>query len=217
MKFIEKGCFMKGTEPGKDKVKKICEVLRKETLEPARKEAEDIVEQARLEAEKIVREAEENAVEISAQAKEDIQRQKNIFQASLSQACKQTVESLKQQIEEKLFNRELKDLITEHLREPKVLAQLISAVVKALEKEGIDADLSAFIPASVQVKAVNALLGEQLLLKLREKSVLLGPMTGGVEVKLRKDNISIDITDETLKALLANYMRKDFREMFFGV
>ena len=45
---------MKGIDAGKDKVKKICDVLRKETLEPARKEAEEIIQQAEAKAAEIL-------------------------------------------------------------------------------------------------------------------------------------------------------------------
>ncbi|HSW86897.1 MAG TPA: V-type ATP synthase subunit E [Rhabdochlamydiaceae bacterium] len=207
---------MKGIETGKDKVKKICEVLKKETLEPAKKEAEDTIAAAQAEAEQILNEAHRKAENLLSEAKAEIEKRDHAFQSSINQAYKQTIESLKQQIEEKLINRELGHLIAQYTQDPKVLAQLVNAVVKALEKEGVDADLSAYIPAAVQAKAVNALLGEQVLSKLKEKSVLLGPMAGGIEVKLRKDNISIDITDAALKELLSNYMRKEFREMFFG-
>ena len=37
---------MKGLETGKDKIQKICDALRKETLEPAKQEAREIVEKA---------------------------------------------------------------------------------------------------------------------------------------------------------------------------
>ena len=48
---------MKGIETGKDKVKKICDFLRNETLDPARHEADSILENAREKAEKILFEA----------------------------------------------------------------------------------------------------------------------------------------------------------------
>lgn len=207
---------MKGIETGKDKVKKICEVLRNETIEPAKKEADQLIEEARLEAEGIIAEANERAEVLLEQAKKEIERQKKVSHATLQQASRQTLEDLKQQIEQKLINPELASMITKNLSEPKILHELIQAVVEALGKEGIDADLSVYIPATVPAKTVNELLGQKILSKLKEKSVLLGKMAGGIEVKLRNENISIDITDQAIKELVSNYIRKDFREMFFG-
>lgn len=207
---------MKGLETGRDKVKKICEALRKETLEPAKDEAEQILERARLESEKMIGEAVLAIEKMNGNAKSEIERERNIFQASLSQACKQALESLKQNIEEKLFNQELSKLLTQYTQDPAVLAGLINAVVKALEKEGTDADLSAYIPASVPARSVNVLLAKEVLEKLKEKSVLVSPLAGGIEVKVHRGNLTIDISASALKELVANYIRKDFREVLFS-
>jgi V/A-type H+-transporting ATPase subunit E len=207
---------MKGTETGKDKVKKICEILRRETLDPAVNEAEQIIHSAKEQAANIVESARKEAEGIIEQARLEIQRQKNVFESSMNQACKQSIEALKQNIEEKLLDRELAALLTKHTQESKVLADLISAVVKGIEKGGIDAQLSVYVPAAVPARSVNLLLGQELLDKLKEKSVLVGSMTGGIQIKLHKENITVDITDAALKELVAGYIRKDFRAMIFG-
>jgi len=207
---------MKGIETGKDKVKKICDILRRETLEPAEIEAEQIIRAAKEQAEQIVTAAHKEAEKAHLEAREEIERQRNVFQSSLSQACKQAMESLKQNIEEKLFNQELSRLITKQTQDPKVLALLVTAVVKGIEKDGLEAVLSVYIPAAVPARAVNMLLAHEILERLKEKSVLVGPLTGGIEIKLHKENITIDISDAALKELVANYIRRDFRELIFG-
>lgn len=207
---------MKGLETGKDKVKKICEVLRKETLEPAKLQAEEIIQEALLKAEEMLLEAQEKIEKMKDAATKNIEREKNVFHSSLNQACKQALESLRQNIEEKLLSQELARLLAKHTQDPKVLAELISVVVKAVEKEGIDVNLSAYIPSAVSARSVNELLASSVLQQLKEKSVLLGTMTGGIELKLHKNNITIDLTDQALKELVANYIRKDFRELVFG-
>ncbi len=203
-------------ETGKDKVKKICDVLRRETLEPAQREAEEMLSNARQDAERMVEEARQAIQRMENEARQEIERQKTVFQSSLSQACKQAVESLRQSIEERLFNPGLMELIKEQMQDPNLIAQLVHAAVKAVEKEGLDANLSIYIPAAVPAKSVNALLGDAILKQLKEKTVLIGPLTGGIEVKLHKENMTVEISDAALKEIVANYIRKDFREMFFG-
>ena len=207
---------MKGIETGKDKVKKICDVLRRETLEPARKEADVILEKARLDAESILLEAAKRVEILEKEAREEIERQKMIFQSSLNQACKQGLESLKQSIEEKLFSEELSKLLLKPLQDPKVLSQLIDAVIRAIDKEGMNAVLSIYIPAAVPARSVNQMLCASALERLKEKSVLVGSMSGGIAVKLHKENVTIEITDIALKEVVANYIRKDFRELIFA-
>jgi len=207
---------MKGLETGKDKVKKICDVLRHETIEPAKQEAREIVDNAQREADEIIQAAKREASKILHEAQMEIQKQKNVFEASLKQASRQAVEILKSDIENKLFHPELTKLLTKPLQDPHVIAKLINTVITSLQKEGVDANLSVYIPASIPARAVNELLTSAILEKLKEKSVLIGELSGGIEVKLHKENITIEISETTLKEILAQFIRKDFRELFFG-
>jgi V/A-type H+-transporting ATPase subunit E len=207
---------MKGLETGKDKVKKICEALKKETLEPARQEADEMKAAAKREADAIIARAKDSAEEMLESARREIERQKQAFQASLSQACQQALNVLKEKIEHQLFNPILHQWITKPLQDPKVVAQLITAIVQAVEREGLNADLTAFIAASIPAKEVNQLLASEILQRLKEKSVLLSPIGGGIEVKLVQDHITLDLSDAAVAELVANYIRKDFRELIFG-
>lgn len=207
---------MKGLETGKDKVKKICDVLKRETLEPAKQEAEEIVAAARRHADEILADAHKESKKMIENAHLQIEKQKLIFQASMTQACRQTLEVLKEKIEHKLFNPELAKLVSKPMQDPKLIAQLINAIVHALEKEGTQSDLSVVVSSAISARAVNELLASDVIQRLREKGVLLSSLGGGIEVKLLKDNITIDLSDETIKELVATYIRKDFREFIFG-
>jgi V/A-type H+/Na+-transporting ATPase subunit E len=206
---------MKGLETGKDKVKKICDALKRETLEPAQQEAEAIIAAARQEADEILANAHASSKKMIEYAHLEIEKLKSIFQASLAQACRQSIEVVKEKIEHKLFNPELSGLVTKPLQDPQLIATLINAIVKALEKEGTETDLSAVIASAVPARKVNELLASEVIKKLKEKGVLLSAIGGGVEIKLLKNNITIDLSDETLKELIATYIRKDFREFIF--
>jgi V/A-type H+-transporting ATPase subunit E len=206
---------MKGTEPGQDKVKKICDILRRETLDPAIDEAEQIVHSAKERAAAIVAAAGKEAEQMKEEARLEIERQRNVFQSSLNQACKQALQSLRQSIEERLLDKELSRLTTERTNDPKVLSQLIDAVVRGLEKEGIDGPLSVYLPAAVPARAVSELLARSVLDQLQEKNILIGSLTGGIELKLHKGNMTLDLSDKALKELVAGYIRKDFRELIF--
>jgi len=129
---------------------------------------------------------------------------------------KQVLEYLRQQIEERLFQKGLRKILEEKTQDPQVLADLIRAVVHALQKEGIDAKLSVYIPDAAPPEKINALVGAEILGRLKEKGVLISSIGGGIEVKIHEENIMIDLSAETLKELLAKYVRKDFREIIFA-
>lgn len=206
---------MENLDTGKDKIKKICEILKNETLQPAKEEAKKILEVAEQEARNIIRDAESKAENMVLAAKAKMSKERELFESSLRQACRQGVESLRQDIENKLFNSELSAWVAKQTVDPQVGAQLINALVTAIEKEGSSADFSAYVPSQVPCEKVNALLMRQVLEKLREKSVVVGEFMGGVQLKLRDHQLTLDLSDEALKELIGQYIRKDFRELLF--
>ena len=207
---------MKSVDTGKDKVKKICEVLKKETLDPAKKEADRIIAAARAEAEKIVENAKREGKRSIEDAKKKIEEEKSVFQASLNLAAKKSLDTLKHEVERKLFNEELDAFVGKQMNDPKVVAELIAAIVKGIEKEGLDTDLKGVISSAVSTEAVNKELIQGILDRLKGKSVEVGDIAGGAQVKIVDKNLTIDMTDEALKALLASFVRDDFRSVIFA-
>lgn len=207
---------MKTLEKEQDKIQQICDSLRRETLEPAKKESEQIISSAKEQAAEIIRTAKETAEKLINEAQRKIQQEHNVFQSSLSQATKQSLEAVRQAIESRLFNPELQQVIKQNLSEPAVIANLITAIIKGLEKEGLAADLTVSISKSVNPQQVNAILGESILNKLKTHSVSVEDIGGGVKVRLEGKRITLDISNIEIEELLKQYIRKDFRKMLFA-
>jgi V/A-type H+/Na+-transporting ATPase subunit E len=205
---------MKTLEESSKKIKDICDKLKAEAIEPAKKEADAILESAQLKAQQIIEEAERQAKKTLADAKAAIEQERNVFQSFMAQTAKQTVESLRQQIEKRFFKDELYQLVDKQTADPKLLAKVIDVIINAIKKDGLSADFSAIISKQIPVKEVNAFLGENALSQLREKSVVLGDVQGGVQVKLHDKKLMIDLSDDALIDLLNTY-RKGFRELLF--
>lgn len=199
-----------------NKIKKICDFIKNETLDPAKEQAKEIIENAHIEAEEIIKKAHKEKERLIEEEKKEIQRQKKVFEASLLLATKQALEDLKQKIEHELFSKNLKEIIIKATKDPLVIASFINAVVRALELQGIDTDISAFIPKNVDARAINTYLLKEVQEKLKEKKLIVGDIAGGVQIKLHDLEITIDISDKALKDLLTNYIRADFRKLVFS-
>lgn len=200
-------------EKGQEKIQKICEVLRKETLEPAFKEADAILEEAKNAAHLILAEAEEEALIIIKKAKEEITKERNVFQASLSQAAKQTLETLRQQIENQLFHPELKKLVAHEMEKPQTIADLINVIIEAINKEGLSANLDVVVPKAIPASAISKLITGSVL---KDRELSLGNFSGGAKVRMLDKGMTIEITDHVLESLVASYVRKDFRDRLFN-
>ncbi|MGR3912360.1 MAG: V-type ATP synthase subunit E [Candidatus Rhabdochlamydia sp.] len=208
---------MKGLETGHNKIKKICDVLKKETLEPAELKAQALIEEAKREAEEIISQAHQRSEQMQLESQLEMQKQKLAFEASLAQACRQTTESLKEKIETQFFHPQLFALIEAPLKDPNVIAKLIQSVIRGIEKEGIMGNMEAFIPFGAPIDEVNHLLGKRLLEKLKDKTVLHASLKGGIEVKLTDQHMTLDLSDETFHEMIVSYLRKDFRQFLFGL
>ncbi len=199
-----------------DKVKRICDALKAETLDPAKREAESLINESKRKGKEIVDAARTEGEKLIAQAEEEISRKRATAESALKLAARQTVEALKQRIESEFFNRELVGLVETQLQKSDIIAKLIETVVTAIEKEGTDADLEAIIPKLISADEVNKALGKAVIERLKSQGVILGDIKGGAEVKLVDKHITLDITDEALCNLLADYIRDDFRELIFS-
>lgn len=208
---------MKNLESGKDKIQKICDAIRKETLEPVQQEAREMIENARLRFDEIVREAEEKAKHLIQAAEAEIQEKKRLLASSLHLSCRQAIEMLKQKIEQELFNQELSDWVAKEMAQPKLIVQLIESFMRSLQEQGIEEDFEVVIPKEISARSINALLGHNILERLKNKSVELGDFHGGVQIKMKGRRITIDISDQIVRELIATYIRRDFRDLLFQV
>lgn len=207
---------MKTLEKAQDKIQKICSILREETLAPAQKDAQEIIEKAQQKAEQIINAAEKAAKRVHEEAKASVEKEYAVFQATLQQAVQQGVEALRQVVENKFFNDNLVSIIEKSAVDTKIVASLINAIVKAIEKDGLDTDLTVLVPKTIEPRQLNELLMQDVLKFLKEKSVVVGNFSAGVQVRLNNKKMSIDVTEEALRELLATYVaRKDFRKLIF--
>ena len=208
---------MKNLETGKDKIQKICDALKKETIEPAKQEAREIIENAHLQAVNIVAAAKKEAGERLAVADREIEEKQKVFQSSLHLACRQGIELLKQKIESELFDRQLTEIVAKETSDPKVIANLLSSFMKAMEEKGIEEDFAAVIPRHISPRAINTLLTQHILERLKGHSVSIGDFEGGVQIRMPSRQITIDISDQVVRELIAQYIRRDFRDLVFNV
>lgn len=202
-------------EYGRDKVKKICDALKAETLDPAKREAQRVVGDAEAKAKQIIDEGRAKADALIAEAKKAIEQEKQTAEAALKLAARQSLESLKQMIEKDLFNKELLALIGGELSKSEIVVKFVETIVNAIQEEGIEANLEAHIPKALPADEINKALSRAVVERLKDQSVTLSEIGGGAEVKLIDDHITLDLSDDALHELLARYMRDDLRKLVF--
>jgi len=207
---------MKTLDNATNKIQKICDQLRVETLEPAKVEAITIVEEARMRGEQIIATAKKEAEAHLNAARRLIEQERNVFESSLQQAGKQSLQALKQNIEKRLFNDQVTALLDKPLNDPQIVAKLLQAIIDGITKEGISVDLAVVLPKAISSDELAKHLAESSLKSISKNPIQIGGFGGGVQVRLVDKKITIDMTESTLRELLSEYVRKDFRKLLFA-
>lgn len=208
---------MKGLETGKDKIQRICDALKKETLDPAKQAAREIIENAHMQASQIVADAKNRAASMIQEAEIQLEEKKRVFNASLNLATRQSIEQLKQRIEKDLFNQELTKLVIKEMADPKVIANLLNSFMKSMEEKGVEEQFIAMIPKGISPRIINELLAARVLDRLQNKTVIAADIAGGLQIQFKERRITIDISDAAIRELLAQYIRMDLRDLVFNI
>jgi len=85
-----------------------------------------------------------------------------------------------------------------------------------MEEKGIDDDFVALIPKSITPRSINALLLSHVLERIKKEGIKAGDFMGGVQIQLKNRKISIDISDTAIREMIAQYIRRDFRDLVFS-
>lgn len=203
-------------DSAQDTVQQLCELLQSQALEPAQKQAQEIVEQAKSKALQILEQAQQQALATIQQAKAQIEQEQQIANASLKQAAKQVVQHLRQELEQTLFSDKIKEMSQEALSETKNLSQIISAYIQAIHDRGISADFSAQVCKNSNLEKLSEEVGQSAIAKLKEGHLLPVLPQNGVKIQLHDAKITIDASSNALEELLSQFLRKNLRERFFN-
>lgn len=205
-------------EKASEKVRTICRIIEEETLNPAKKEAEDIVSQARREASEIVLKAKKEAEDELAKCDAEIEKKKRIFDSSLEMAVKQSIAYLKQEVTENFFSKALRETIKAETSSPSWIAKLLDALVEGLKKDGIATELQAVVPRTVSKEEILKSITQEVAKSLEaspEKALHVGDIDGGVEVKLVEHNFALSVSDEALRQIVAKYVHRDLKSKVY--
>lgn len=206
---------MTSLEKGNDKIDRICHILRQETIEPAKAEADHIINTAKDHAKTMINKAKQDIEQMMEHARAEIQKEKQLFEATLSQSSQQGLEYLKQALETQLFSGHVVQAVDNALEHPDLIAKMIESIIASIDKGGLSRDFSVILAKEFPKDMLKKYLSREMASRIGEKGFSLGEFHGGIQVKLHDKNITLDISDKSLKELLGKFLRPSFREILF--
>ena len=207
---------MEARGTGDERLAAICQMIRSETLDPAKEEAEQIRHAAERDAARIRAEAKRQAEQMIHDARSLIKEERDAFDVSLEQAARQVVALLKEKIEKSLFNPGLDQYVNDELHSEAKTAHLLDLLIQEVQKEGLDGDVSVWLGKNLKKDEVLKHLSQHTLKKVSSGNLLVGEHTYGIVLKIVDRHLSIEVTPEGLKEIMSTFLRSDFRSILFS-
>jgi V/A-type H+-transporting ATPase subunit E len=207
---------MEARGTGDERLAAICQMIRSETLDPAKEEAEQIRHAAERDAARIRAEAKRQAEQMIHDARSLIKEERDAFDVSLEQAARQVVGLLKEKIEKSLFNPGLDKYLSDEFHDEAKTARLLDLLIQELQDEGLDGDVSVWLGKHLHKEEVLKHLSQNTLKKVSSGNLLVGEHTYGIVLKIVDRHLSIEVTPEGLKEIMSTFLRSDFRSILFS-
>jgi V/A-type H+/Na+-transporting ATPase subunit E len=206
---------MEQRSSGDERLAAICQKIRNETLEPAEQEAQNIKLNAEHEASKIKAAARQQADQLLHDARKQLHEERQAFESSLQQACKQTIDLLRQKVETTLFKPALSTWLETEFSSEEKTAKLLDTLIEFLKKEGMEGDLSAWIGSHLSKEQVVKHLATSSLKALPKDGIRIADQAQGVLLKLADKHLTFEVTPDSLKEVIGTFIRSDFRRFLF--
>jgi V/A-type H+/Na+-transporting ATPase subunit E len=200
---------------GDERLAAICQMLRKETLEPAQEEADAIKRKAEREATKILEDAKRKADQMLHETIKHLSDERKAFEAALEQASRQAIDLVKEKVEKALFNPAVNEFLTRELKDEKKIAKLLDLVVQKIQEEGVQGTLLVFLGKHLSKDEVVQALSKNALDRIGPQGIVISDEEVGAIIKIVDKHLVIEITKDVLRDLMSDFMRPDFRKFLF--
>jgi len=192
-------------------IKSLIEKINQEGIAAAEKKAKEIEEKARQEAERILAKAKREAETMLNNTKEQILKMREEEKASLTQAGRDLLLTLKEEINtmlQKIIVRELRDMLT-----PENLFKILSSAIKgSCVKEQTDIIISL---DKEDVRALESGFLAKLKAEIKKEIILMPSETigAGFVISFDAGKSQFDFSEEALAEYIGAYLKPKLKEI----
>lgn len=199
-----------------DKLQELTDRLYNEGLSKGREEGEVLLARARKEADEIVSKAKSEAEEIVSSARKSASELKSKAESDIKMASAQSLQATRQDIENLLVKSVVDAKADKALKDPDFIKEIIRSVAgKFSASEGVE--ISLLLPASMKKDLEDWVKGElSKTLSKGVKAEFSKKIAGGFSIGPKDGSWFIDLSDDTFKSLIAEYLRPVTRKLLFG-
>jgi len=201
-----------------NKLQELTEKLYAEGLSKGKQEAEEMKAKAKKEAADIISLAKEESKQIIANAHKEAEDIKVKLLNEVKMASKQSLSTLKKQIETIVISKSIDGQISNALTDIDLIKNIVKAAVSAFNPDSEStADLTILLPESLQ-KQLDYFIKNEIQKEFKgEIEVKFDKkMTTGFKIGPKGESYVVSFTDKDFQELLGSYLRPKTREFLFS-
>ena len=199
-----------------NKLQELTDKLYQEGLSKGKEEGEEILARAREESERIISDANREAAAIMDRAAKEEAALRSKVEGDIKMASAQAIQATKKDIENLVVAKISDEKIKEALSDPSFIKRIIKVVAERFSAEQ-STDLSLVLPESLKESLEGFVSGElSRALKGSVSASFSKKVAGGFTIGPADGSYFISFTDESLKALIGEYLRPVTRKLLFG-
>ncbi len=200
-----------------NKLQELTEKLYNEGLSKGKKEAEDMILKAKREAEEIISKAKEEYNSILERAKKEAADFKVKSENELRMVSRQTLASVKQNIEEIIIAKVIEKPIKESVESKEFLSKIIELAIQSFNtSKGDSITLEVLLPEQKK-EELDSFLKNSLIKELNagvefsyDKKI-----QNGFKIGPKGDGFHISFTDKDFQGLISQYLKPKTRQFLF--
>ncbi|MBR1699092.1 MAG: hypothetical protein IJ714_04830 [Bacteroidales bacterium] len=199
-----------------DKLQELTQKLYNEGLSKGKEEGEAILAQAKEEANSIVKKAKEEAALIMEKARKEADDYRVKMEGDVKMASTQALQATRAGIENLIIAKAVDTPVKNALSETAFLKEIISAVATRFSAQE-STDIALLLPENLQKELEPFVQGE--LAKTLGKGVEASfskKVEGGFKIGPGDGSYFIDLTDESFRELIGDYLRPATKKILFG-
>jgi V/A-type H+-transporting ATPase subunit E len=200
-----------------NKLQELTDKLYNEGLSKGKQEADEMVAKAKREAATILEEAKSDSERIISQAKKEAADLKQKMEAEIQMAFRQTITSLKNQIENTLISNSINKHVSSVSDNTTFLKELIIAAISAFNPKGSEmVSLSLLLPENKRADLESFIMNESTRQMMEGVEVKFeNKLQNGFKIGPAKEGYHISFTDKDLQLLFSEYLKPKTREFLF--
>jgi len=199
-----------------NKLQELTDKLYNEGLAKGKEQGEQLLAQAEKDAAEIVAKAKEEAAAITAKAEKDAEDLRSKVESDLKMASDQTLQATKKDIENLVIGKIGTEKVSETLKDSGFIKEIIKAVAQKFDTQEAS-DLELVLPESLKSELKPWVDGELAKsLKNGVSAQFTKKVGSGFNIGPKDGGWFVNLTDESFKELIAEYLRPVTRKLLFG-